>query len=104
MCSTPAARASSASARRAVHVDRLGELRVARAGRVADDRREVDDRAGALERRAARRLVADVAAPELGAELLEPRADVVLVVQEARRARAPGGPLSRSCSTSDAPT
>ena len=66
----------------AVHVDRLGELRVARAGRVADDRREVDDRAGALERRAACRLVADVSAPELRAELLEPRSDVVLVVQE----------------------
>ena len=49
----------------ALDVDRLGELRLFLAGRVADDRRQVDDRLDAVEGRLGGRRVADVALDQL---------------------------------------
>ncbi len=64
-------------------VDLAGQLRIAGAGGIADDGREVDDRLGSVERLPARVGVADVADDQLGASLLEVFGDTFLSVQEA---------------------
>ena len=60
----------------------MGQLRVARAGRVADDRGEVDDRLGALERARRGVGVADVAVDHLDAPARGASAIVLLAVQQ----------------------
>ena len=67
---------------RALDVDGLRQLGVLGARRVADDRRQVHDRLGAVERRAAGGGVADVAAQHPGAGRLERGRHVLLAVQQ----------------------
>ena len=66
----------------ACDVDLVGDRRVARAGRVADDRGEVHDRVGAVQRAPARVGVADVGADHLDAGALLLGGDVLLAVQQ----------------------
>ena len=65
-----------------VDVDLVRELRVPRAGRVADDRRQVHDRLGAPQRVAARHRVADVALDDRDAALTQLLCPVRLAVQQ----------------------
>ena len=71
----------------------LGALGVLGAGGVADDRGEVHERPGTLERRGARRRVADVALEEARAGALERVGDLALTVQQhvERRHLVPAG-------------
>ena len=66
-----------------VDVDLLRELRVTRARRVADDRRQMHHRLGALQRVAARHRVADVALDDRHAALAQLLRPVRLTVQQA---------------------
>ena len=66
-----------------VDVDLLRQLRVPRAGRIADDRRQVHHRLGAAQRVAARHRVADVALDDRDAALAQLVRPVRLAVQQA---------------------
>ena len=66
-----------------VDVDLVRELRVTRAGRIADDRRQVHHRLGAVQGVAARHRVADVALDDRDAALAQLLCPVGLTVQQA---------------------